>query len=213
MHDALGPSNWWPGDSPFEIATGAILTQNTNWTNVEKAIANLRDDALLTPAAMARLSEDELAERIRPAGFFRLKANRLNNFLRFLKERAPSPDALSVPDMDFLRTQDMDALRHDLLSVKGIGPETADCILLYALEYPSFVADAYTARLLHRHGHLPAEAPYDELRDFFMDAIPPDVLRFNEYHALIVRVGKNWCKKRAPKCDECPLRGFLDQLP
>ncbi len=213
MHDALGPSNWWPGENPFEIAVGAILTQNTNWANVEKAIANLRSENLLTPAAMAVLNEDELAEHIRPAGFFRLKAARMGNFLRFLRHRAPSPEALHNPAMDFLRNLNMEDLRDDLLGVKGIGPETADCILLYALEYPSFVADAYTARLLHRHGHLPQDAPYNELRDFFMDTLPPDVETFNEYHALIVRVGKAWCKKRAPKCRECPLSSFLDQAP
>ncbi|MFW5487949.1 MAG: endonuclease III domain-containing protein [Desulfovibrio sp.] len=213
MHDALGPSNWWPGDSPFEIAVGAVLTQNTNWGNVEKAMNNLRAEKLLTPAAMTTLTENELAERIRPAGFFRLKSARLGNLLRFLRCRAPSSEALSEPSLAFLREQDMDSLRDDLLNIKGIGPETADSILLYALEYPSFVADAYTARLLHRHGHLPPDAPYNELRDFFMDTLPPDVATFNEYHALIVRVGKTWCKKSSPKCGECPLSSFLDQMP
>jgi endonuclease-3 related protein len=206
MYDAmmgeLGPGHWWPGETPFEVAVGAILTQNTNWTNVEKAIANLKRAGLLQAEALHGLPEEELAELIRPAGFFRLKASRLKAFLAFLRrERAF--------DISALASQDPDALRAKLLAVKGIGPETADSILLYALGLPSFVVDAYTLRLMNRHGLVPEDIGYEELRAFFMDVLPPDPVLFNEYHALIVRTGKGWCRKKAGLCAACPLAEHL----
>ena len=203
MAEALGPSRWWPGDTPFEIALGAILTQNTAWTNVEKAIANLRSADLLDARALSGLPAAELEELIRPAGFFRIKAARLRNFLAFLDESCGL-------DLDLLRTADTGALRRSLLDVSGIGPETADSILLYALGHPTFVVDAYTRRILHRHMLVHEDIGYEELREVFMDALPADPALFNEYHALIVRTGKTWCAKKAGKCAACPLSRYLE---
>ncbi|WP_028576837.1 endonuclease III domain-containing protein [Desulfomicrobium escambiense] len=203
MAAALGPSRWWPGDTPFEIALGAILTQNTAWSNVEKAIANLRAAGLLSARELRDLPVTELEELIRPAGFFRIKAVRLRNFLNFLE------DACDL-DLERLRDADTKALRDSLLRVSGIGPETADSILLYALGHPTFVVDAYTRRIFHRHMLVPEDVGYEELRDIFMDALPPDATLFNEFHALIVRTGKAWCAKKEGKCRTCPLSRFLD---
>jgi len=199
----LGPSHWWPGESPFEIALGAILTQNTVWTNVEKAMRNLRGQGLLDARALQLLPDAELAALIRPAGAFRVKTVRVRNFLRFLEESC-------ALDMARLRDADMGTLRAALLQVSGIGPETADSILLYALEQPSFVVDAYTRRILNRHMLVPEDIGYEELRDFFMDVLPPDVRLYNEFHALLVRTGKGWCAKKAGKCPSCPLSHFLE---
>ena len=203
MAEALGPSRWWPGDTPFEIALGAILTQNTAWSNVEKAIANIRAAGLLGARALRDLPVTELEELIRPAGFFRIKAARLRNLLDFLE------DACGL-DLERLRNADTGALRESLLQASGIGPETADSILLYALGHPTFVVDAYTRRILHRHMIVPEDVGYDELRAIFMDALPPDTALFNEYHALIVRTGKTWCAKKEGKCRTCPLSRFLE---
>lgn len=200
----LGPGRWWPGETPFEIALGAILTQNTAWGNVEKAMHNLRESGLLDPRALAELTEGELAVLIRPAGAFRVKAVRVRNFLNFLHRTCDL-------DMDGLRGETMEKLRPALLEVSGIGPETADSILLYALGLPSFVVDAYTRRILSRHGLVPEDIGYGELREFFMDVLPPDTALYNEYHALIVRTGKNWCAKRGGKCQDCPLAVFLEE--
>jgi len=202
MLDALGPSRWWPADSPFEMAVGAILTQNTNWGNVERAIANLRQAGVLAPRSLFALPDDALAELIRPAGYFRLKARRLKNLLAFVNGELDG-------DIAALGREDMAVARQRLLAVSGVGPETADSILLYGLGMPSFVADAYTARISSRHGLLPEEAGYDELRELFMDALPRDVSLYNEFHALLVRVGNGWCRPRAPRCETCPLAGFF----
>ncbi len=203
MLAVLGTSAWWPGETPFEIALGAILTQNTAWANVEKAMHNLREFGLIDPVSLSRLNDAELADLIRPAGAFRVKAVRVRNFLHFLREACGL-------DMDRLRTETVEKLRPALLEVSGIGPETADSILLYALGLPSFVVDAYTRRILSRHGLVPEDIGYDELRDFFMDVLPADPVLYNEYHALIVRTGKGWCAKREGKCPQCPLCAFLD---
>ncbi len=202
LFDALGPSGWWPGDTPFEVAVGAVLTQNTTWTNVERAIGNLKAaDALDGPTLWA-LPEERLAELIRPAGYFRLKAKRLRAFLAFLKEECDFV-------VEGLAGRDLAELRGALLGVKGVGPETADSILLYALGRPTFVVDAYTRRVCSRHGLVPEDVGYEELRALFMDRLEPDPALFNEYHALLVRVAKDWCRKREGRCDVCPLRGFL----
>ncbi len=198
----LGPSGWWPAQSPFEVALGAILTQNTNWSNVEKALANLRRHDLLDPEQL-RLARPEVVEEcIRPSGFFRQKAKKIQNFLDFLDQER----ALDIKDLALLSTGE---LRKRLLAVKGIGPETADSILLYALDRPVFVVDAYTARICNQHGLVPEDVEYDELQDLFVSHLPERVEHYNEYHALLVRVGKEWCRKRGPRCDECPLRPFL----
>ena len=203
MLSALGPSRWWPGDSPFEVAVGAILTQNTNWRNVEKAIENLERADKLSPQALYDIPDDQLAALIRPAGYYSLKASRLKNFMSFLKKEADL-------NIESLGSMDPASLRPKILQVKGIGPETADSILLYALGMPSFVIDAYTARIMIRHGLVPEDVSYHELQEYFMDALDADPAVFNEYHALLVRTGKDWCKKKAPKCEGCPLEKHLN---
>jgi len=208
MHDAmltaLGPSGWWPGDTPFEVAVGAVLTQNTNWKNVEKAMTNLRAAGALEARAMDALSPGRLAELVRPSGSFNVKAARLRSLLDLLRDEADY-------DITALAGRGLDALRPLLLSVRGIGPETADSILLYALGEPTFVVDAYTRRILGRHALIPEDAHYDEVREFFMDALPVEAALFNEYHALLVRVAKDFCRKAAPRCAGCPLEPFLDR--
>lgn len=202
MLDALGPSHWWPAATPFEVAVGAVLTQNTNWANVERAIANLKAGGDFDAKSLLALPDAVLAERIRPAGYFRLKTRRLKNLLTILVDGCDG-------DITRLAGQDMETVRQWLLSVSGVGPETADSILLYALGYPSFVADAYTARICHRHAFIPEDTDYETLRTFFMEGLPEDVSFYNEFHALLVRVGNAWCRPRTPKCQECPLERFL----
>lgn len=204
IYDALfafyDPQNWWPGDSPFEVAVGAILTQNTNWSNVEKAIANLKQANLLSPTALHAISEEQLAALIRPAGYFNIKAERLKAFLDFLAERYQR-------SMTKMRRQGVGLLRQELLGVKGVGPETADSILLYALGKPVFVIDAYTKRVLSRHGIMDHAASYEAYQELFHNALDKEVRLFNEYHALLVMTGKDFCKP-APRCGRCPLEGM-----
>ncbi|MBI9110421.1 endonuclease III domain-containing protein [Maridesulfovibrio ferrireducens] len=203
LSKALGPCHWWPGETPFEIAVGAILVQNTNWKNVEKAIHNLKENDALTLQGIRKLSLEELQELIRPSGFFRIKSVRLINFLNFLNDNS----AECITD---LASFDTFTLREKLLSVKGIGPETADSILLYAMKKPIFVVDAYTRRIFNRHMLIHEDIEYHELQDFFMDVLKEDVQLFNEYHALLVKTAKEWCKKTDPDCDNCPLGKFLN---
>lgn len=203
MSAKLGPSNWWPGESPFEVSVGAILTQNTNWNNVHKALLNLKNKDLLNPRKMFLLSENELAELIRPAGYFRIKAKRLKNLLHFLNNECGF-------NYSVLKNKTIDELRAKLLSVNGIGPETADSIILYALNKPSFVVDAYTKRIFNRHSLVHEDIDYHDLREFFMSRLPEDPGLYNEYHALLVLVGKKWCRKKTPLCPECPLHIYLD---
>jgi endonuclease-3 related protein len=192
----FGLQHWWPGDSPFEIMVGAVLTQNTNWSNVEKAIANLKAAGLLAPAALAALPAAELAELIRPAGYHNLKAARLKNLFVLIEEQGGVEALLEQPTA---------TLRELLLGVKGIGPETADSIVLYAAGRPVFVVDAYTHRILFRHGLISEDCDYFQMQELFMDNLEEDAALFNEYHALIVRVGKEFCRKSTPKCSDCPL--------
>lgn len=195
----FGPMHWWPGDTPFEVIVGAILTQNTAWRNVSTAIANLKAAGALTPRGLRQVSGARLARLIRPSGYFRVKARRLRSFLDFLFGRYGG----SVARM--LRTP-LPRLREELLGVTGIGPETADSILLYAGGKPTFVVDAYTRRVFHRHTFLPRDASYDETKALFERHLPVDVPLYNEYHALIVNVGKEFCRPR-PRCRGCPLEG------
>lgn len=203
MSSKMGPSNWWPGESPFEVSVGAILTQNTNWKNVEQAILNLKSKDLLDPEKMFFMNDEQLAQLIRPAGYFRIKTTRLKNFLLFLYNECGFKFSV-------LEKMDVDQLRTKLLKVKGIGPETADSILLYALNRPSFVVDAYTQRILNRHGIIHEDADYHEIKELFTSCLPEDVTLYNEYHALLVRVGKNWCRKKTPLCNQCPLEIYLE---
>ncbi len=201
LYSHFGPQHWWPGDTAFEIAVGAILTQNTNWTNVEKAILNLKKKKSLSAKKMNGMSHSTLASLIKPAGYFNVKAKRLNNFLTFLSNSYSG-------SMKKMGEKDLPLIREELLKVNGIGPETADSILLYALNKPSFVIDAYTRRILQRHNIADADVSYHELQAVFHENLPRDIKLYNEYHALIVMLGKNYCKPK-PKCKECPIEGYL----
>lgn len=194
----FGPLHWWPAQTPFEVVIGAILTQNTAWRNVEYAIANLKQAQALTPTAIATLSELELQQLIRPAGFFRQKAQRLQLFVAHLFAHHDG-------ELQHWLSGELGAVRQELLTLKGIGPETADSILLYAGNRPSFVVDAYTRRLLTRLGLLQGEESYEQIRTLFMNRLPHDSDLFNEYHALIVETCKTFCRKQAPRCPDCPL--------
>jgi endonuclease-3 related protein len=201
LYSAFGTQNWWPGDAPFEIAIGAILTQNTNWGNVEKAINNLKKYKSLSAKAVYKMSEDKLAELIKPAGYYNIKARRLKSFINFLMNDYHG-------SMRKMKKEKTLPLREKLLSINGIGPETADSILLYALGEPVFVIDAYTKRVLSRHGIMDNTKSYDEFQKLFHDALEKDTQLFNEYHALLVRVGKTYCKSKNPLCRECPLNSY-----
>jgi len=196
--ERYGPLHWWPAETPFEVCVGAILTQNTNWLNVEKALANLKGEGVLTVAGLWELPVERLAELIRPAGFFRVKSQRLKDFLGYLVDRYQG-------SLDLMFAGDWRALRDELLAVRGIGRETCDSILLYAGGKPSFVVDAYTRRLFSRLGLLSEKDDYETVRSFFMDVLPHDSELFNEYHALIVEHCKRYCRKK-PVCEGCPLK-------
>jgi len=237
LHRAWGEQHWWPAESPFEVICGAILTQNTAWTNVERALANLRNAGKLTAAGIRALPIDELQQLIRPAGYFRQKSARLKTFICFLDENYGGL-------LDRMFSQPTDALRERLLALNGIGPETADSILLYAGNHEVFVVDAYTRRVFERHDLISAKTTYDAIREMVESALydeqskpargsrprtgkiaslptshPPSAMsttprspvsqRYNEFHGLIVQVGKHFCAKSAPKCEECPLRPYL----
>lgn len=195
--NCYGPRHWWPGDTPFEVCVGAILTQNTSWGNVEKAIANLKNAGRLSVEDLATLAPEQLAALIRPAGYFNVKAGRLQAFVRFLQEQHQGK-------LEQLFSGPWQETRNQLLSVKGIGPETADSILLYAGNKPSFVVDSYTRRIFSRLSLVDEQCGYDDLRQFFMDRLPHETALFNEYHALIVEVGKTVCRPK-PHCGSCCL--------
>jgi endonuclease-3 related protein len=202
LYRSFGPQGWWPGRTRFEIIVGAILTQNTNWSNVEKAIKRLKKGRLVNPGRMHGLSIRELAGYIRPAGYFNIKAKRIKAFLNHLFDNYGG----SLDGFLRRRTQ---SLRHELLTINGIGPETADSILLYAADRPVFVVDAYTKRVLVRHGLAGKNSRYDDMQRLFMENLTHDATLFNEYHALLVRVGKDFCKRKNPLCKVCPLGEYL----
>ncbi len=239
LYRAWGPQHWWPAETPFEVIVGAYLTQNTAWTNVELALANLRQAQLLSVEGIRKVSQLRLERLIRPSGYFRQKAARLKMFVSFL-------DRNYGGSLDRLFAQPTAKLREELLSLNGVGPETADSILLYAGNHPVFVVDAYTRRILERHGILPEKTSYEEIRELFQRAMEPVVRQqefmpassaprleaslrgaphppstmstaartalvqvYNEMHGLIVGVGKNYCRKTKPLCEECPLQQFL----
>lgn len=201
----FGPQGWWPGDTPLEIAVGAILTQNTNWKNVAQAIAQLKKAGLLSAPALLALPVTDLAALIRPAGYYNIKAQRLKNFLAYLMDRHGG-------SMARLAVMPLAQLRPELLAINGIGPETADSILLYALAKPIFVVDAYTHRIFSRHGLTAGPYSYEGLQALCQTALPPDVALFQEFHALLVRTGKDCCRPR-PRCEACPLGKFLAEPP
>jgi endonuclease III related protein len=200
----FGDLHWWPADDPFEVMVGAILTQNTAWTNVEKAIQALRENGLLTPTTLSCIPDDELARIIRPSGYYNLKAGRLKAFVRFMMMEYSG-------NVETMKVEDLSRLRDKLLGVKGIGPETADSILLYACQRPVFISDAYTRRILLRHGMIGNDADYHSIQALFMDHLQPDVALFNQYHALIVNTGKTFCRRTA-ECAACPLTFFSGRI-
>ena len=197
LYDAFGPQHWWPGETRFEIITGAILTQNTSWANVEKAITNLKSADCLTLEKLHHLDPAQLAELIRPAGYYNIKAKRLKNFIDWLFDNYDG-------ELANLETIDTDRLREELLEIKGVGRETADSILLYAFDRPIFVVDAYTARIVFRHELIGPDADYEQLRELFESNLQQDTQLYNEYHALLVKLGKEFCKPKA-RCTDCPL--------
>ncbi len=201
---AYGPQSWWPGESPFEVMVGAILVQNTSWQNVEKAIRNLRDEDLLDPHRLYEVPLEELEGLVQPAGYFRVKARRLCNLLKFVVERYDG-------SLEAMFSTSLPELREQLLGVSGIGPETADSILLYAGNLPAFVVDAYTSRVFSRHGWIDFDADYYQIQEYLESGLAQDVPLYNEYHALLVRLGKERCRKRTPLCDGCPLANLLPQ--
>ena len=194
----FGPRHWWPAESPFEVMVGAVLTQNTNWQNARRAIDALKARGYLNFTALDALPIDELAALIRPCGYHSVKAKRLKNLLAMLgREYAGNITAIADDTLPVAREK--------LLAVSGVGPETADAILLYAASHPIFVVDAYTHRVFSRHFLVPEESDYEEIQSAFMAALPTDAALFNEYHALIVELGKKYCKKTQPLCADCPL--------
>ena len=198
LYRAFGPQHWWPGDTPFEVVVGAILTQNTSWKNVEKAIDNLKEKRLLSPRALRKIPVKRLAGLIKPTGYYNQKAKKIKNFMDFLFNNY-SGSLKRMFSRDFL------VLRGELLKVNGIGLETADSILLYAGNKPIFVVDAYTRRILSRHNLIDSHATYSEIQNYFMDNLDNRVRLFNEYHALLVRLGKEICRSK-PNCEICPLK-------
>ncbi len=203
LHAAYAPQHWWPADSPWEVIVGAILTQSAAWTNVEKAIANLKQVGILSPAGILATSQDDLARLVYPSGYYNAKARKLKAFAQRLHDRFHGR-------LEELLTLDPAALRVELLSIHGVGPETADSIILYAAGKPTFVVDAYTRRIACRLGLAEPSASYADVQSLFSANLPADAPLFNEYHALFVRLGKEACRKR-PLCQQCPLAP--DQCP
>jgi endonuclease-3 related protein len=193
----FGGQGWWPAETPFEVIIGAILTQNTAWRNVEHAIENLKQEGVLTPEGLRRITERRLARLIRPAGYYNVKAKRLKEFSLFLTREYGG-------DLRRMFRKPLGPLRGKILMVKGVGPETCDSILLYAGEKPIFVIDAYTKRVLSRHGIITDGASYEAIQELFMRSLPDDVALYKEYHALFVRLAKTFCKTK-PQCAGCPL--------
>ncbi len=200
LHEYYGPQRWWPARTKFEVIIGAILTQNTGWRNVERAICNLSRARLLTPDSMRRVSGKRLARLIRPAGYYNMKTERLKCFISHLFRRYDG-------GLGRMFSRPQNELREELLQIKGLGKETVDSILLYAGGRAVFVIDAYTRRVFSRHGFISGEESYDVIQRFFEDNLPHSARLFNEYHALIVGVAKDFCRKD-PRCRGCPLEAL-----
>ncbi len=200
--DAYGPQSWWPADSVAETVVGAILTQNTSWSNVEKALEVLRREKLLDVHRLAGVDTGQLAKCIRSSGYYNQKAGRLQDFCRRLEREHGS--------LDTLQTLSTDELRGWLLGIHGIGKETADSILLYAFNRPIFVVDAYTIRIFSRHNLVDKKSGYDQVQNYIHANLEPDVRTYNEFHALLVRTGKECCRRKNPRCGVCPLADFYN---
>lgn len=201
LYNKFGPQGWWPGETPFEVMVGAVLVQNTNWKNAKKAVENLRENELLHYERLSLLSDVEIAAHIRPSGYYNLKAKRLKNLLNMIKDQYAG-------DFEDFLVADIYSARENLLGVKGVGPETADSILLYCCGYPVFVIDAYTHRVFSRHNMVDEESDYYTMQEAFTYNLPQERLLFNEFHALIVKVAATYCKKTKPLCEQCPLQGL-----
>ena len=199
LEDKFGDLGWWPAEGPFEVIVGAILTQNTSWSNVEKAISKMKRENLLSPRGILKARTSRLAGAIRPAGYFMVKAGRLKEVSRFVMAECGGR-------LGRLKKSSTSALRNKLLAVKGVGPETADSILVYALGKPVFVVDAYTRRVFSRHGIIPEKAAYSEIQALVHGNFPRDQRKLNQFHALLVETGKRYCRKKGPLCEECPLK-------
>ncbi len=199
LFDAYGPQHWWPGaETPIEVCIGAILTQSAAWTNVELAMRRLRETGVLSLQGIHETPQEQLAQLVHSSGYFNVKARKLKAFAQHVYDHHNG-------ELDVMLGQPWESLRTELLSIYGIGEETADDIVLYAANAPSFVVDAYTFRILTRLGAPAPEQRYESYRRLFMDALPPDAQLYNEYHALLDNLGKEVCRKRAPRCAECPL--------
>ena len=202
LYHYFGPLNWWPGDTPFEVMAGAILTQNTSWSNAEKAINNLKKENLLEPRKLYGISQEELARLLKPSGYYNIKAKRLKNFVNlFVNNFKGSTEKMFSGDGRELRKK--------LLKVNGVGPETADSILLYAGKKAFFVVDTYTKRIFSRHELISEDSTYNQIQEFFNQNLDPDVELFNEFHAQIVMLGKTICTSKNPDCSKCPI-AFLN---
>ncbi len=207
LRDEFGHQDWWPADGPFEVMVGAILTQNTNWNNVEKALDNLRDEGVLRPGIVADIDPERLQELIRPAGYYRQKSARLVRLARWVVKNSEE-DGESLNE---IADRPVEELREELLAINGIGPETADSILLYALNKLVFVVDTYTVRVFSRHELLDPSMPYREVQETIAYQLPDDLDVYRDYHAQLVEVGKRYCSKTSPSCSECPLRPLLGE--
>ena len=199
----FGPQHWWPADSPFEVMVGAILTQSTNWGNVEKAIGNLNESRVLSPESLVEIRNSKLEKLIKPSGYFRQKAKKLKAFVKFFLQKYDG-------NVKRMKKASLEDLREQLLEVHGIGPETADSILLYALDKPTFVVDAYTRRIGQRLGMFKTD-DYHKIKDFFEQNLSKRVKLYNEYHALLVALGKYYCRPK-PKCSSCPVKKLCDAI-
>ncbi|MEF8787546.1 MAG: endonuclease III domain-containing protein [Planctomycetota bacterium] len=203
LREEFGHRDWWPGETPFEVMVGAILTQNTNWDNVEKAIDNLQERGALSPAAILNLEQDDLQDLVRPAGYYRQKAARVKRLAQWLMDNCDGA-------VELLQDWPEDELRKELVSIRGVGPETADSIMLYALDRPVFVVDTYTLRVTTRHGLIERNCTYYDLQNLFQDHLPEDLDLYRDFHAQLVEVGKRYCRP-TPKCRNCPVRPVLGE--
>lgn len=203
LFDHFGPRGWWPAQTPFEVCVGAILGQNVAWRNVEQAIASLKRADLLDCGKLASVDEEDLHQHLYPTRYYRQKARRLQAFCRHLLERWDG-------DIEAWMRGETQLVRRELLGLSGIGPETADSILLYAGSHPVFVVDAYTRRVFHRMGLWPPDVSYAEMQRVMMEALPREAQLYNEYHALIVALGAEYCRPR-PRCGGCPLRSVCPE--
>ncbi|AEH06081.1 HhH-GPD family protein [Methanothermococcus okinawensis IH1] len=202
----FGIQYWWPAETKYEVVIGAIITQNISWKNVEKALNNLKNEDLIDEKRILKINTEKLKELIKPAGFYNIKAERLKNITKYIVDNYKTTDELAKTE------KDTNILRNELLNIKGVGKETADSILLYALDRKIFVVDAYTRRIFSRYGIINKDMDYDEIRLIFEDNIIPSLNIYKEYHALIVELGKNYCKKKNPLCNTCPLNLYCRKL-